>query len=447
MKQLVWFRSDLRVADNPALLTACESGQPVAAVFIATPTQWLQHSVGDNKISFVAAHLEALQQQLNNINVPLHRLCCPSFTEVPQLLADFCQRQQVATVLCNDEPGVNEASRDEAVKQQLQHQQVGWQRFSEQNLLDYHAIFNGSGAPYRVFTPFMKRARVWLGQTDPQPLPPPIAVPQQLTEAENQWLAPPTYQQQWPIGEAAAQRQLQRFLTEAIHRYDVDRDFPAVDGTSAISPYLAAGVLSPLTVYQQLRQADAQQGSSNGSETWCNELIWREFYRYLLLHFPKLSKSQAMYPEKQIFWDNNPARLQQWQQGQTGYPMVDAGMRQLNQTGWMHNRLRMLCANFLVRDLHIDWRLGEAYFAKKLVDHDFASNNGGWQWAAGCGADAAPYFRHFSPLRQAERFDKEQAYQRHYLPELSDGSLSYPEPIVDHASQTKRFTAQIKERA
>ncbi|WP_298441770.1 FAD-binding domain-containing protein [uncultured Ferrimonas sp.] len=439
--KLVWLRSDLRLNDNPALYSACQSGEPVAVVFVATPRQWQQHHWGNNKISFIAAQLQSLRQHLNQRNIALHISCCDDFSAQPQHLHALMQQLGASWLLYNAEHGYNEQVRDNAVAATLTQAGLGWQRFAEHNLLAPEQIRTGKGEPYRVFTPFMKKARRWLSDFPPQPLPAPAIQPFAVLEQLNHWQQIPTYQLQWPVGEDAAWQQLQHFCQDAMNDYQHGRDIPAINGTSRLSPYLTIGVLSSVAVYHYLQQ---RMPHGDGATTWINELLWREFYRYLMHHFPALSKNQAMYPHKEPKWDHNPAWFARWQQGNTGFPMVDAGMRELAQTGWMHNRLRMLCASFLVKDLHLDWRLGEAHFMTLLIDGDFASNNGGWQWAAGCGADAAPYFRHFSPTRQAQRFDPKQQYQTRYVPELADGRQSYSQPMVDHKQQCQQFSQRVK---
>ncbi|QIZ76842.1 cryptochrome/photolyase family protein [Ferrimonas lipolytica] len=436
--QLVWLRNDLRVSDNPALYAACESAQPVEVVFIATPGQWQQHNWGSNKISWVAANLKSLKQQLNQLNIPLHISSCDAFENVPQHLNELMAELGATSLLCNAEPGFNESVRDHRVQEILVNSGYSWQRFAESNLLDYDAILTGKGAPYRVFTPFLRNARRWLSSNNPQPLPAITTLPQVLGQQLDRWHSRPPYQLSWPPGELQAWRTLQAFIDSPIQQYQTARDVPSIAGTSRLSPYMAIGAISPINIYKQLQQLS----HGDGETTWLNELIWREFYRYLMHHYPRLSKNLAMYPNKEPCWDNNSHWFSCWAEGKTGFPLVDAGMRELNNTGWMHNRLRMLCASFLVKDLHLDWRLGEAYFMSKLIDGDFASNNGGWQWAAGCGADAAPYFRHFSPTRQAQRFDAKAVYQQRHLPELING---YPPPMVDHKAQCQRFSARVKE--
>ncbi|SHI18891.1 cryptochrome/photolyase family protein [Ferrimonas marina] len=441
MKHLVWFRNDLRVGDNPALAHACAQPGQVEAVYLAAPEQWRRHGLGDNKLDWIRLNLAALQQRLARLGIPLHIAVAERFEDAADCMVSLMQQRGMSHLYLNAEPGYDEAQRDRQVQQAVQQCGLYWHRFSERNLLEPDSLFNGQGQPYRVFTPFARKARTLLPTVsepivspDPYPLSAPV-------EPEAQWPLGVSNRFSWQPGEEAAWTRLQDFIEQGVETYHQCRDFPAQSGTSGLSPYLALGIISPVQVYHALSRA----GAGEGQQCWLNELLWREFYRYLMHHFPKLSRDQAMYPDKEPIWHNNSAWFERWCQGKTGFALVDAGMRQLNQTGWMHNRTRMLCASFLVKDLHIDWRWGERYFMQQLLDGDFASNNGGWQWAAGCGADAAPYFRHFSPSRQAERFDAQGDYQRRFLPELGDGELHYPNEMIDHKAQSQRFTQMVKE--
>ncbi|MBY6223825.1 cryptochrome/photolyase family protein [Ferrimonas balearica] len=447
--QLVWFRDDLRVHDHPALFAAAQSGEPVVALYIASPQQWQLHDCGPRKAQWHYANVQALREALGGLGIPLTVWRCEHFADIPARLGALCNEAGIGAVHCHHGLGVNERALEQKLADQLP---VPLHRYADANLVDYSAITTGQGGLYKVFTPFARRCRQWMAPPQPLPVPEPQAAQSPL-QADDAWSE--TVDLLWPAGEQAAARTLARFCQQRLSAYHDDRDWPAKSGTSALSPYFAAGVLSP----RQAAHALSQQADGEGAQSWLNELLWREFYRYLLYHHPRLSRHDALFPAKEARWEANPEWLRRWQQGRTGFPLVDAGMRQLNATGWMHNRVRMLCASFLVKDLHIDWRLGEAYFMQQLVDGDLASNNGGWQWAAGCGADAAPYFRSFSPYRQSERFDPDGDYIRQWVPELAEVPArqlhkggpfllapDYPEPMVDHKVQTARFTAQFKQQ-
>ncbi|MGL4717265.1 MAG: cryptochrome/photolyase family protein, partial [Aeromonas sp.] len=310
-----------------------------------------------------------------------------------------------------------------------------------------------------VFTPF---SRAWLKALDEEgfvihraPAPRGEPLPwQPLADrsAINHDLGELTADPRWPVGEAQAQQRLAAFLAQAVLDYGETRDFPALAGTSILSPYLAAGLISPRQCLAALQQrlGGRPQSKAQPGFVWLNELIWREFYRHLLMRVPRLSMNQPFKPETAVLpWSWDPEAFAAWCEGRTGYPIVDAAMRSLNATGWMHNRLRMIVASFLTKDLHIHWRLGEDYFMSTLIDGDLAANNGGWQWAAGTGADAAPYFRVFNPTTQGQRFDPQGEFIRTWVSELADvpaayvhqphdwlrlkGVNSYPAPMVDHA--------------
>ena len=268
----------------------------------------------------------------------------------------------------------------------------------------------------------------------------------------------------WPAGEDHAQARLQTFIEKKIKHYAAHRDFPALDGTSTLSPYLAAGIISPRQCLKAAMDVNGQRLESGDESvlSWINELIWREFYKHILMGFPRVSMNKAFkMSTENIRWDNDEALFAAWCEGRTGYPLVDAAMRQLKQIGWMHNRLRMVTAMFLVKDLLIDWRWGEKFFMQHLIDGDLAANNGGWQWAASTGTDAAPYFRVFNPVSQSQKYDPAGEFIRRYCPELRDcdnktlhapyalsGQYSllfnYPRPIIDHAAARQRVLHVFK---
>ena len=320
---------------------------------------------------------------------------------------------------------------------------------------------------YKVFTPFSRKwreiaaSKAILPLAVPAPLGPVINEPPQLTFINTLKLS----SELWAAGEGQAKRLLSEFIQQKVQDYKQDRDFPAIDGTSSISPYLAIGVLSSRQCVAALLQRfpEVIVDDTSPARTWLNELIWREFYRHLLVAFPDLSKNHNFNRQAdKVQWRNNPDEFTAWCEGQTGYPIVDAAMRQLNQTGWMHNRLRMVVASFLTKHLLIDWRWGERYFRQKLIDGDLAANNGGWQWSAGCGCDAQPYFRIFNPISQSEKFDPDGSFIRKYLPELASWGIkqlhqpsaaktpslfeaplfntqtAYPSAIVDHSTARVR---------
>ena len=466
MRTLVWFKNDLRVSDHPALAAARERGQVVACYCMSTE-QWRAHDMGDWRLAFQLRTLEALRQQLDELNIKLAILDAPEFSDVPAALIRLCKSWQIDALDSIDEYPLNERRRDDAVEQTLLDAGVAVNRHVGDVLVEPGVLKTGSGTPYTVFTPFYKK---WLDPAenavrqictapDRQPvftLPgdqPDQVVPERVDGVDRR-----LGEKRWPAGEAVAQELLDTFITERAARYPDDRDVPALDGTSGLSAHLAVGSLSARQCVSAAMRASLHLSkSSDGLQKWVSEIAWRDFYRHIVAQFDHVNKGKAFRLEKDhLPWRHAPDELQAWQEGMTGYPLVDAAMRQLNETGWMHNRLRMIAAMFLSKHLLIDWRSGERYFMQKLVDGDFASNNGGWQWSASTGTDAAPYFRIFSPTSQGLKFDKGGAFTTQFVPELRGldarymfephkaGVSSYPAPIVDHKLARERALAFFK---
>ena len=477
MTQLaVWLRSDLRCHDNPALYYACQAAQaaqlPLVAVVTLAPQQMLAHGQGHRQADFLLRNLAEVKKELAKLQIPLKVLTSNTFAEQPQLLGEFCRQQQVKSVYCNLSYEWNERQRDLAVSQQLEQQGVSWKTFQDQVIFTPGQLLTGKGDYYTVFTPFYRK---WLAQLTPEMLSPlPCPAPQQpnslladpLPDQLEGFVRPPesqALQELWPAGETAALQQLGHFCDQQLADYHQLRDFPALDATSRLSAWLAQGVLSSRQCLAAAWQASAGriQDKNTGAGVWVSELVWREFYKHLLVGFPRISRGKAFKIEtERLAWRSlENTRVQQdlaaWQAGKTGFPLVDAAMRQLNQTGWMHNRLRMLTAMFLSKQLLIDWRAGEAYFAQQLIDWDLAANNGGWQWAASTGTDAVPYFRIFNPYSQSQRFDSEGQFIRRWVPELKHldnkaihqppvdkadlfAQSSYPQPLVDLKAARER---------
>ncbi|MGL4251286.1 MAG: deoxyribodipyrimidine photo-lyase [Aeromonas sp.] len=462
--KLVWFRNDLRLVDNPALRACCGQGagaaaEPMDAVFILSPAQWRQHKMAPIRQRFMLAQLDELGQALAALGISLHLLRVETYAEVPAALASLCRELAVTDIYANQAIEIDEQRRDHAVTAALAEQAVSCHWFNGCCVLPPGRVLTGAAEPFKVFTPF---SRAWLKALDqdgfvihraPAPRGEPLLW-QPL--AERTWvdetLGELTADPRWPVGEAEAERRLHLFLERAIFDYPQARDFPALAGTAILSPYLAAGIISARQCVAALQQrlGYRPQVKEQPGFVWLNELIWREFYRHLLVLVPTLSMNRPFKPETaELAWSWDPEAFAAWCEGRTGYPIVDAAMRCLNTTGWMHNRLRMIVASFLTKDLHIHWRLGEDYFMSKLIDGDLAANNGGWQWAAGTGADAAPYFRVFNPTTQGQRFDLQGEFIRTWVTELADvpsayvhqphdwlrlkGITDYPAPMVDHA--------------
>ena len=493
MPTLVWFRSDLRVSDNTALSRACAGAGDVAGVFIISPWQWRSHDWGGNKVDFVLRNAAALADALAERGITLHVLTVPRFEEAPAALLTLARQIRCDRLLFNREYEVNEQARDAAVEALLTREGVTVESFDDQTIVAPDALRTGSGHFYKVFTPFKNN---WLSVVARE-LPVRLHTAPRKTAAAAARVAQPPASAKglgaperagldlaseqvralfpscdlprdlWPAGEQEAHRRLKGFVERHIENYKTDRDFPALAGTSALSPYLAAGVISSRQCLAAAIEANGGKllTGSVGITTWISELIWREFYRHVLVGFPRVCRYRAFKPETEsITWNDNAADFEAWCEGRTGYPIVDAAMRQLRATGWMHNRLRMIAAMFLTKDLFIDWRWGERFFMQQLVDGDLASNNGGWQWSASTGTDAAPYFRIFNPASQSEKFDPRGTFIRQWCPQLKDldddavhdpsrlpplarARLDYPPPIVDHGQARQRVLAAFKSLA
>lgn len=470
MTQLVWLRNDLRLADNPALTRALalskeSPGDSMALCFVLTPAQWRRHDWGATRIDLLLRCLETLAADLAALGIPFHLLQARTFKESNEALLTLCRELEVHQVHANEEYAVNERQRDRELKQALRERGADLMIYRDQTVVPVDALRTGSGDPYGVFTPFSRQWRRWVEENPmtlfappqpqgepltPAPVPPLSRLLPELGESTGHWFA---------AGESAAHQALEAFTRERIGGYKAQRDFPAEPATSLLSPYLALGVLSGRQCLYQAQQALAsQKGIGEGAHTWITEICWRDFYVSILYHHPRVGKHKAYKPDTDTLpWNPPGEHFQAWCEGRTGIPLVDAAMRQLNQTGWMHNRLRMVTAMFLSKNLFIDWREGERYFMEKLLDGYLASNNGGWQWSASTGTDAAPYFRIFNPVTQSERFDPDGDFIRRYVPEIAHlqgkaihdpsragGVAGYPAPIVDLKESRKEAIARFQ---
>lgn len=455
---IVWFRHDLRLTDNPALHHALQNHAQVTLVWINAPDEAAPWQPGAARRWWQHHSLAALQQSVEKLGGKLLLRQGPSLTALLTLIKE----SGATAVYWNRvyEPAL--IMRDALIMQRLEERHTHCQSFNSNLLYAPGTVMTQAGKSYQVFTPFWRECQK-LGLGD-HPLP----APQQLqpttlaTTALDDLKLLPTIPwdqgltERWQPGEAAAHQQLEQFCDEALHDYPEQRDLPAVPGTARLSPYLANGEISPRQITAALMEHFiGNTRSASSIETVIRQLGWREFAYHILHHYPHTAEQPLNDRYQQFPWQQNPVLLKAWQQGRTGFPLVDAGMRQLWQTGWMHNRVRMVVASFLCKNGLINWREGARWFWGTLVDADLASNTLNWQWAAGCGADAAPYFRVFNPVRQSERFDPDGAYLRRWLPELngvpkkfihqpwkscgdgqgqlglgSDGG-SYPLPILD----------------
>lgn len=467
--QLIWLRSDLRLHDNTALSAAMERG-PTLAAFMISPAQWHSHDDAPSKVDFWLRNLKALEGELSALNVPLLLVEADTWDKAPKALLKLCKDHGIEHVHVNEEYGVNEQSRDDAVHAALDEHDIGFTRHLDQLFFKPGSVLTKTGGYFKVYTQFRKVCYERMHQSVPAIVRAPKkqsalkiksdAVPDKVKGFKT---PPEALRALWPAGEAEARRRLETFTDEQVHYYLDERDFPAKPGTSQLSAYLAAGVVSPRQcLHAALNSNKGEFESGNkGSITWINELLWREFYKHVLVGFPRVSRHRAFRPETEALkWRHAPKDLEAWQQGRTGLPIVDAAMRQLLETGWMHNRLRMVVAMFLTKNLLIDWREGERFFMQHLIDGDLSANNGGWQWSSSTGTDSSPYFRIFNPISQSERFDPEGRFIKTWVPELADlnkrdvhnpsalgglfGAEGYPAPIVDLKSSRERALTAFK---
>ena len=461
VSNLVWFRADLRVHDNPALHAAMQAGSCVA-VYCLTPNQWDMHDVSEHKRSLVVRQLLSLADKLAELNVPLKVLNCGTFSMVESALAELCCQIGITNVYCNHEYELNERELTREVEMSLESVRVGLHAYHDQCAIEPGQILNQSGEMYQVYSAFKQRYYGYFDSFSRTLSSKPQCQAETGLESDTQALQGYAIDANlaalWPAGEDEAHDRLEAFIENGVKAYKDHRDFPDIDGTSTLSPYLAIGALTTRQCLHAMISLNGGvlQSDHPGIQTWTNEIIWREFYRHFLFAHPDLCQHKPFKRNTDALpWSRDTGRFEAWCEGRTGYPIVDAGMRQLNQTGWMHNRLRMVCAMFLTKHLMVDWRLGEQYFMSRLIDADFASNNGGWQWSASTGVDAVPYFRIFNPTRQSERFDKEGCFIRRYVDELAslDGrsihdpspeqrvAFGYPTALVEHRGAVERTKA------
>lgn len=418
-----WFRRDLRLQDNAGLFHALKESEEVLPVFIFD-SEILEklEDKADLRVAFIHQSLTLMQKQLEDLGstlLVLHGYPLEIFKELTP-----------KAVYTNHDYEPYARSRDAQVKEILESKGVVFKTFKDQVIFEKGEVTKDDGKPYTVFTPY---SRKWKSKLEE------LALKSFATEKYFDHfkkivpIALPTLKE---IGfQETSFNFPERLVKQSIvEQYDKQRNFPAIAGTTKLSVHLRFGTVS----IRKLAQLALEK-----NETWLNELIWRDFYHMILWHFPQVETKAFKPAYDKIEWRNNEKEFKAWCEGKTGYPIVDAGMRELNATGFMHNRVRMITASFLTKHLLIDWRWGEAYFAKKLLDFDLAANNGGWQWAASSGCDAAPYFRVFNPQLQTEKFDPKMEYIKKWVPEF--GTTSYPKPIVDHKLARERVLRVYKE--
>lgn len=417
---LFWFRRDLRLEDNAGLYHALRSGYPVQPVFIFD-RNILDDLVdkSDARVEFIHNALTQMQQALVAAGSTLDVRTGSPADIFPQLLQDY----SVKAVYTNHDYEPYARQRDRQIDDLLSAHGIKLLTYKDQVLLEKDEVLKDDGKPYTVFTPYSRKWKAICTAFHLKSYP----VEKYISAFLRQEPRSLPSLQSIGFDKTGIPFPAIKWDKELIKQYREQRDFPAVSGTSRLSVHLRFGTIS-------IRKLAREAGALN--ETFLNELIWRDFYHMILWHFPHV-QTRAFKPEyDQINWRNNEKEFTAWCKGETGYPIVDAGMRELNATGFMHNRVRMIVASFLTKHLLIDWRRGEAYFAQKLLDFDLAANNGGWQWAAGSGCDAAPYFRVFNPYLQTQKFDPELKYIRKWVPEFQE--LTYPRPVVEHDQARKR---------
>ena len=468
---IMWFRQDLRLSDNPALKYAVETGKPVVALYIhdeispdirpmgAAQKWWLHHS------------LASLGKSLGKLG---NKLILRS-GGAGDVISKLAEQVDASAICWNRRYGDGEQAVDAEIKRNFKDKGLEAKSFAGHLMHEPSLVRTGSDKPYRVYTPFWKKFN------EKGPPRHPFMAPKAFesysgdihSDSLEDWSFLPTkpnwatqIADEWTPGESAAYERANIFLKDNLRAYDSARDQPGPDRTSKLSPYLRFGEISPYTLWHEC-YSNSHTAEGKPREIWAKELVWREFSYHLLQEWPHLRNENFNTKFDAFPWDKNQTALTAWKTGQTGYPIVDAGMRQLWQTGWMHNRVRMIVGSFLVKHLLIDWREGEKWFWDTLLDADPASNPAQWQWVAGTGADAAPYFRIFNPILQAEKFDKDGSYIKKYVPELAKlpvkflpapwdapkGELqmagivlgeTYPYPIVDHKKARERALAALQ---
>ncbi|MBB4093398.1 deoxyribodipyrimidine photo-lyase [Ochrobactrum pecoris] len=413
---LVWLRNDLRINDNPALGAAAETGGHITTVYIHETIEAVRAPGGAARW-WLDQSLEALRKQLADRSIELVIETGDPRDILPQLLTKLV----VTELFWNRRYAPAERELDAELKAQFKENGTRVTSLPGNLLLEPWELKTGSNAPYQVFTPFAKALH---RHHVPRPLPRrrwDIKPTQEVCSSHDTPAWSKKLNGLWAIGEDAARDCLTRFLEATLSTYAEDRDTPGTDGTSRLSPHLRFGEISARQAwYSTLAFMDEHHSARAGGEKFLSELIWRDFNYHQLFHRRDISQYDMRDTLSGIEWHDDPTAFEAWRRGQTGFPIIDAGMRQLWATGWMHNRVRMLVASFLTKNLLIDWRKGEEWFWDTLVDGDVASNPGSWQWVAGCGMDAAPYFRVFNPLLQGEKFDADGHYVRHWVPELSN---------------------------
>ena len=429
MKSLVWFRNDLRMDDNPALRNACINSDEVHCIYIFSKEQLSINNEANCKIDFIIRNLKSLSDSLKKSNIPLTVIHSDGFSDNANKILNVINERLISKVYWNNMFGVDENKRDQEVQNILNKNNIDYENFDDQVVYSPGTIKTKEDKPYSVFTPFKRR---WIENFSTDFLDIQFnytsknysGFDSNINEFNFEFKKSHSVDMSlWNIGETSAISILNDYLDKKVLRYAKDRNDPIIEGTSRLSPYLALGIISPKRcILEALKKNNFELDSGEkGVTKWIDEIVWREFYKNIMFSFPRVSKGKPFqeYTNK-IKWRFNEEEFEAWKNGKTGFPLIDAAMRQLKAEGWMHNRLRMVVAMFFTKNMLHDWRIGEAFFMQNLIDGDFSSNNGGWQWSSSTGTDAAPYFRIFNPLTQSKNFDSDGLFIKKYVCELKD---------------------------
>ena len=424
---IFWFRRDLRLHDNVALFNALKSGEKVLPIFIFDTSILDKLPKNDARVSFIIKELRSMNEHLKSFDASIDIL----HGKPIEVFETLIKKYQIASVFTNQDYEPYAIRRDQEILELLKSENISFNSFKDQVIFEKNEITKKDGNPYVVYTPYSKK---WIEAYE-QINHIHYSSEDLLSQLYTQSKAKELTLEELGFEETNTTIKNYIFNSRIINEYEETRNFPALDNTSKLGPHLRFGTVS---VRQMVSRAEEQE-----NKTFLKELIWREFFMQILWHFHHTHKDSFKPKYDRIVWRNNEDDFKKWCNGTTGYPMVDAGMRQLNNTGFMHNRVRMLVGSFLCKHLLIDWRWGEAYFAEKLHDYEMSSNVGNWQWVAGTGVDASPYFRIFNPTSQIKKFDKDFSYIRKWVPDFQE--LTYPSPMVDHKFARERCLRTYKE--
>lgn len=481
-----WFKNDSRISDNKALHLASakakSKGVPLIGLHIISPQDYKAHVTSAVRVDYVLRTLDVLKEDLAALDIPLYVEKIEKRKTIPDRIFELCKQWGAGHLYCNIEYEVDELRREALLTRQGVSRGVAVYAEPDTCVVAPGELSSGKGQQYAVYSPWF---RAWISYLHTHPhhltlFDPPQRNPESARKRHKPLFDCPIpeapknmsltddekarYASLWPAGEHEAKERLNKFISEKIGKYKDDRNFPSANATAVVSVHFSSGTLSARTAVATAREANSTKkldGGNAGIAGWISEVAWRDFYKHVLAHWPFVCMNKPFKPEyTDISWEYNQETFNKWTSGQTGYPFVDAAMRQLNQTGYMHNRARMVVASFLSKDLLIDWRMGERYFMSRLIDGDFASNNGGWGFSASTGVDPQPYFRIFNPILQSEKFDEKGEYIRKWVPELKhvEGKAihdphgrgarnisAYPKMCVDHKEGRNRALARYKE--